>query len=95
MVIVNQLRSRRRPSLHPPGPNGVAPAGTHVALMIDEPTVDDERVTAHELGHHLGLHHVGSDRGRLLFPGTNGRRLTQEEADVARYVARGLLDGVR
>ena len=77
------------------GPNGFAPAGTRVALVIDTPSVDDERVTAHELGHQLGLHHVLSDEGRLLFPGTNGRALTDEEAQVATYVARGLLDGVR
>ncbi|MGI9659393.1 MAG: hypothetical protein ACR2OD_10830 [Gaiellaceae bacterium] len=77
------------------GPNGIAPTGTRVALVIDRPSVDDERVTAHELGHHLGLHHVLTDEGRLLFPGTNGRTLTEEEAQVAAYVARGLLNGVR
>lgn len=77
------------------GPNGIAPAGSRVALVIDEPSVDDERVTAHELGHHLGLHHVRGDAGRLLFSGTNGRTLSEEEAGVAMYVGRGLLDGVR
>jgi hypothetical protein len=77
------------------GPNGIAPANSRVALVIDDPSVDDERVTAHELGHHLGLHHVRDDPGRLLFSGTNGREIVDEEAAVAAYVARGLLDGVR
>jgi len=77
------------------GPNGIAPSGKRVALVMDTPFVDDERVTAHELGHHLGLHHVVGDRGRLLFPGTNGRALTNEEAQVVSHVAQGFLDGVR
>ena len=55
----------------------------------------DRRVSSHEVGHILGLHHVLTDSNRLLFSGTNGMALTDEEAAVARYVAQGILDGVR
>lgn len=77
------------------GPNGIAPAGTRSILVVDEPTVHDERVTAHEIGHVLGLHHALDDAGRLMFSGTNGTSLTREELAVANYAARGLADGVR
>lgn len=77
------------------GPNGIAPSGTRTFFVMDEPSVHDERVTAHEIGHILGLHHTLEDRNRLLYPGTNGMSLTEEESVVARYVAQGLLAGVR
>lgn len=77
------------------GPNGIAPAGTRSVLVVDEPTVLDERVTAHEIGHVLGLHHALDDPGRLMFSGTNGMSLTGEELAVANYAARGLAAGVR
>ena len=77
------------------GPNGIAPSGTRTFFVMDEPSVHDERVTAHEIGHILGLHHTLDDRNRLLYPGTNGMSLTEEEGVVARYVAQGLLAGVR
>ena len=35
------------------------------------------------------------DQDRLMFSGTNGMTLTADEIAVARYVAQGLLDGVR
>lgn len=77
------------------GPNGIAPAGTHLFFVMDTPSVHDERVTSHEIGHILGLHHVPDDPGRLLFSGTNGMSLTPEEITVARYFAAGILNRLR
>jgi hypothetical protein len=77
------------------GPNGITPLGSRTFFVTDLPSVHHERVTSHEIGHILGLHHTLNDRGRLMFPGTNGMSLTEEEIAVARYVARGLLDGIR
>ncbi len=51
----------------------------------------DRRVSSHEVGHILGLRHTLSDRERLLYPGTNGMRLTREESGVARHMARELI----
>ncbi len=50
---------------------------------IDEPL---PRVTAHELGHALGLPHR-QDRTNLLASGTSGTALNREEVDRARQVA--------
>ncbi len=77
------------------GPNGINPSGSSTFFVMDTPSVYDERVTAHEIGHILGLHHVLDDPNRLLFSGTNGMLLTEEEQTVARYAAQGILDGVR
>ena len=77
------------------GPNGIAPSGTRSIIVIDNPSVHDERVTAHEIGHVLALHHTLDDSERLLFPGTNGMSLTTEELLVANYAARGYAEGVR
>ncbi|MDA1257245.1 MAG: hypothetical protein O3C10_05300 [Chloroflexi bacterium] len=75
--------------------NGVNPTGTRTAFIVDEPTVHDRRVTSHEIGHMLGLHHELHDPGQLMFSGTNGMRLTEPEIATARYVAAGILSGVR
>jgi hypothetical protein len=77
------------------GANGFAPGGTRTFFVVDHPTVHDERVSSHEIGHLLGLHHTRADPGRLMFSGTNGTALTAEEIVVARYVAQGLIDDVR
>ena len=77
------------------GPNGITPSGSRIFFVTDVPSVHTERVSSHEVGHILGLHHVLDDQGRLMFPGTNGMTLSEEEVMVARYVAQGLLDGVR
>jgi len=73
------------------GPNGITVGGTRSFFVMDTPSVLDRRVSSHEVGHILGLRHTLSDRGRLLYPGTNGMRLTPEEARVARYVALELI----
>jgi hypothetical protein len=75
--------------------NGVTPGGSRVFFVADEPTVHDERVSSHEVGHILGLHHDLDDSGRLMFSGTNGTKLTEEQVATARYIATGILDGVR
>lgn len=77
------------------GPNGINPFRSRTFFVIDEPSVHDRRVSSHEIGHIFGLHHVLTDSDRLLFSGTNGMALTEDEATVARYVAQGILDGVR
>ncbi len=77
------------------GPNGLTPLSSRTFFVMDTPSVHDERVTSHEIGHILGLHHTLSDPGRLLYPGTNGMMLTDSEILVARYVAQGMLEGVR
>ena len=75
--------------------NGFAPSGSRVFFVIDEPSVRDERVSSHEVGHIFGLHHQLDDAGTLMFSGTNGTVLNQDEIIVARYGAQGVLDGVR
>jgi hypothetical protein len=75
--------------------NGVAPFGSRVFFVTDEPSVHDERVSSHEIGHILGLHHALGDSGRLMFSGTNGVELVDDEIGTSRYAARGIIDGVR
>ena len=77
------------------GPNGINPFSSRTFFVIDEPSVFDRRVSSHEVGHILGLLHVLDDPGRLLFSGTNGMTLTENEATVARYFARGIIQGLR
>ncbi len=77
------------------GPNGINPSNSNAFFVMDTPSVFDERVTSHEIGHILGLHHVLDDAGRLLYSGTNGMALSDEEIVVARYSAEGLLNRVR
>lgn len=77
------------------GVNGFAPTGTRAFFVVDEPTVPDERVTSHEIGHLFGLHHDLNDPGRLMFSGTDGAALNRSEQEVSRYVAQGILNGQR
>ncbi len=77
------------------GVNGFTPIGSTVFFVVDEPSVHDERVTSHEIGHILGLRHATDDPDRLMFSGTNGMTLTGQEEEIARYGAEGLADGTR
>ncbi len=77
------------------GANGFAPSLSRVFFVTDEPTVHDERVSSHEIGHLLGLRHTQDDPDRLMYSGTNGVLLSADEITVARYVASGILDGNR
>jgi len=79
------------------GPNGIVPygIGSRNYFVMDEPSVFDRRVSSHEVGHILNLHHTHDSTQRLLFPGTNGMTLTEEEITVARYVAQGMLEEFR
>ncbi|MCH7714215.1 MAG: hypothetical protein IIC99_11395 [Chloroflexi bacterium] len=77
------------------GPNGMNPSRSSTFFVIDEPSVFDRRVSSHEVGHILGLRHVSGDPRRLLFSGTNGMTLTENEATVARYFAQGMIQGGR
>lgn len=73
------------------GANGVTPAGTTAFFVTDEPTVHDERVSAHEIGHILGLQHV-PPVDRLMAAGVNGMELTDDEIDTARATAERILE---
>lgn len=75
--------------------NGFAPSGSRVFFVIDEPSVHDERVSSHEVGHIFGLHHQLEDPGTLMFSGTNGTVISEVEQTVARYTAEGVLNGAR
>ena len=77
------------------GPNGITPLGSRWYMVMDQPSVFDHRVSSHEVGHILGLRHTLGDRGRLLYPGTNGMRLTPEEITLTRYVAMEMLKAQR
>ncbi|MCP5100416.1 MAG: hypothetical protein GY943_33115 [Chloroflexi bacterium] len=75
--------------------NGTVPFSGRAFSVMDNPSVHHERVSSHEIGHILGLHHVLDDAGRLMFSGTNGMALSAEEVTVARYAAQGMLERVR
>ena len=75
--------------------NGFAPLGNRLFFVVDEPSVNDERVSSHEVGHIFGLHHDLRDPGTLMFSGTNGTVLSDTEQLVARYTAQGILNGAR
>lgn len=75
--------------------NGVAPSSSRVFFVVDEPSVHDERVSSHEIGHLLGLHHDLRDNTTLMFSGTNGTTLSLDEQTTARYTAQGILNGAR
>jgi len=77
------------------GVNGFTPLGSRVFFVVDDPTVYDERVSSHELGHIFGLRHDLEDPDQLMFSGTNGMGLTNQEQEVARYGAEGLLESAR
>ncbi len=77
------------------GVNGFTPITSRVFFVVDEPSINDRRVSSHEIGHIFGLHHELFDQTRLMYSGTNGELLTDVEQAVARYGAQGIVDGVR
>ena len=76
------------------GANGFTPIGSRAFFVTDHPSVHDERVSSHEIGHILGLHHVLDDEDRLLSSGTNGMMLVSSEIAVARYNAEQLIGDI-
>jgi len=70
--------------------NGIALVGINSALVADFTTVNDFRATSHELGHILGLGHVGP-ADRLMARGRNGELLVEEEILITRENAIELL----
>jgi len=72
------------------GPNGLKPLGANALFVADNTSNDDFRVTSHELGHILRLHHPINNPDLLMFQGSNGQLLRPVEQTVARYAARGL-----
>lgn len=77
------------------GPNGYSPVGETLFFVTDDPSVYDWRVSAHEVGHALGLDHVLTDGEHLLSPGTNGTLLEDWEVAIARQHAQALVDAER
>ena len=72
------------------GSNGIAFPGNRI-MVADETTVYDFRATSHEIGHVLGLSHVGPV-SRLMARGVNGFNLIEFEIEVARNKALELIN---
>ena len=73
------------------GPNGLQSQGVNSTFVVDNPRNAGFRVTSHEIGHILGLYHARYNPNKLLFSGSNGLRLSEEEIGVARYFAKQLI----
>ena len=76
----NKINAYFVKTLH--GSNGIALPG-NVIMVADRTTVFDFRATSHEIGHVLGLQHIGPVN-RLMARGVNGFDLTDEEIEIAR-----------
>ena len=48
------------------GPNGLKPRGANVYFVADNTTVNDARVSSHEIGHVFGLYHSHFNANKLL-----------------------------
>jgi len=75
----NKINAYFVETLH--GSNGIALPG-NVIMVADRTTVFDYRATSHEIGHVLGLQHVGPIN-RLMARGVNGFDLTDDEIKIA------------
>lgn len=64
------------------GINGISFFGINSIAIADYTTVYDFRVTAHEIGHLLGLSHT-EEADRLMFRGANDTKLTEREVMTA------------
>lgn len=75
------------------GINGVAFGGLDTVAVADYTTYLDFRVLAHEIGHVLSLDH-DNNRSSLMYQGSRGMTLTDEEINQARNYANesGLLE---
>jgi len=69
------------------GINGIAFSGIKSMAVADFTTVYDFRVTAHEVGHLLGLSHADTSNDQLMFKSANGTKLTEGEVLTARGYA--------
>jgi len=74
----NKINAYFVETLH--GSNGIALPG-NVIMVADRTTVFDYRATSHEIGHVLGLKHVGPIN-RLMARGVNGFDLTGDEIEI-------------
>jgi hypothetical protein len=73
------------------GINGVAFTGSGIVAVADYTSSGDFRVLAHEIGHVLGLGHVDNERNRLMYQGSSGVIITQNEALVSRQRAEAII----
>ncbi len=69
----------------PGGLNGISFPSYRAALIADSTTANSYRTVAHELGHILRLRHSPYPE-RLMYTGTNGELLAEEEISFARFV---------
>ena len=75
--------------------NCVAVPSTMAFVVMYAPSVFDRRGSSHEVGYILGLEHIPSDQGRLLYPGSSGMTLNSEEVEITSENASNLTDGIR
>lgn len=67
--------------------NGIAFSGRSFAV-VDDTSVRDYRTIAHEIGHLLGLSHTQDSIGRLMFQGSDGHMISDQERGSAHRRAR-------
>jgi hypothetical protein len=75
------------------GLNGIAFVGSDIVAVADYTGSFNDRVLAHEVGHILGLGHVG-DQSKLMAQGSEGVVLSVEEAEAIRRAAEVFLSAI-